>query len=158
MIAGRQGRAVVVSKADVEAANVLLNGAPATAGAMATGFLNDNDLPDSEDMQMSGMRQTIGARLQASKRNAPHFRVAVDVVLDKLLALRKQINDENPSVKVSVNDFVIKAAAMTLVKESDLNVQFDQDTGVIRTFKNAHISVAVAMESGFDYTYCYRRE
>lgn len=143
---GERGR---VCKADVEAANALLNGAPATAAAIATGTITAEDTrPAVEEVPMSGMRQTIGARLQSSKQNAPHFRVTVDVILDKLLDLRKQINVATPSVKISVNDMVVKACAMALVKVPDINVQYDEAAGVIRRFKDADIACAVALESG----------
>lgn len=140
---GTRGR---VCKADVEAANSLRNGTPATEAVVA------NDpvpvTPAFDELPMNAMRRTIGARLQASKQSSPHFRVAVDVELDNLLSLRKQINAENPGVKVSVNDFVIKACAMALVKVPDVNVQFDEASQTIRRFKDADISVAVAIDGG----------
>lgn len=143
-VSGTRGR---VCKADVEAANALLNGAPATPAAIATGTVTElHAVPDFEESPMTGMRKTIAARLQESKQQAPHFRMVVDCQIDQLLALRKQINDAHPGVKVSVNDFMLKASAMALVKSPDVNVQFDGEA--IRRFKHADISVAVALENG----------
>lgn len=108
----------------------------------------DNAFPAVEDVPITRMRKTIGARLLSSKQNLAHFRVVIDVTVDKLLSLRKQINAADPSVKVTVNDFVIKACAMALVSVPDVNVQYDQAAGVIRRFRDADISVAVALEDG----------
>ncbi len=139
---GNRGR---VCKADVEAANVLLNGAMPSAAAIASGAA---DAPEVAEEPMSGMRRTIGARLQSSKQNSPHFRTVVDCSIDNLLALRKQINSADPGVNLSVNDFVVKAVAMTLVKVPALNIQYDEASGTIRRFRDADISVAVALEEG----------
>lgn len=141
---GDRGR---VCKADVEAADALLNGTPATPAAVATGSLpQEVATPEFEESPMTGMRKTIATRLQESKQQAPHFRQVVDCQIDPLLALRKQINDAHPGVKVSVNDFLIKASAMALAKSPDVNVQFDGET--VKRFKHADISVAVALENG----------
>ena len=143
-VSGTRGR---VCKADVEAANALLNGVPATPAAIATGAVSEQHaVADFEEAPMTGMRKTIAARLQESKQQAPHFRMVVDCQIDQLLALRKQINDAHPGVKVSVNDFMLKASAMALVISPNVNVQFDGE--VIRRFRHADISVAVALENG----------
>jgi pyruvate dehydrogenase E2 component (dihydrolipoamide acetyltransferase) len=97
---------------------------------------------------MSGMRRTIAGRLQASKQSIPHYRVSMDIKLDALLALRKQVNDGDPGVNVSVNDCVVKAVAMALVKMPEVNVQFDEASQTIRRFRDADISVAVAIDDG----------
>lgn len=141
---GRNGR---VCKVDVEAARAhsefcdsdMTRTAPPDSGAAGA----ENP---SESISMTGMRRTIASRLRQSKLDSPHFRVAVDVEVDALNALRKQVNTEHPGVKVSVNDFVIKAVAMALVKHPKCNIQFDGD--VIRQFKHADVSVAVAIEAG----------
>ncbi|MDW7563772.1 2-oxo acid dehydrogenase subunit E2, partial [Klebsiella pneumoniae] len=59
---------------------------------------------------MNGMRKAIASRLQAAKRNAPHFRLVVDLNVEALQKLRKQINETVPQVKLSINDMLIKAA------------------------------------------------
>ncbi len=140
---GRHGK---VCKYDVEAANALLTGTAAPAAP--TPEIAAQAQAEFESLPLSGMRRTIASRLQASKATIPHYRVSMDAQLDALLALRKQINDANPSVNVSVNDCLIKASAMALVKMPDINVQFDEASQCVRRFKNADISVAVAMEDG----------
>lgn len=60
---------------------------------------------------MSGMRRAIASRLQTSKQQSPHFRLSVDLDLERLLALRQDINREVPGVKISVNDLLVKACA-----------------------------------------------
>jgi hypothetical protein len=80
------------------------------------------------------MRRAIAGRLQMSKQHAPHFRLTVDLDLERLLALRKEINSEVPGVKISVNDMLVKACAMALIAVPDVNIQFDEATQSIRRF------------------------
>jgi len=97
---------------------------------------------------MNGMRKAIASRLQAAKRNAPHFRLVVDLNVEALQNLRKQINESVPQVKLSINDMLIKAAAAALIKVPEVNVQFDEATQSILQFSQADISVAVAIPNG----------
>lgn len=97
---------------------------------------------------MNGMRKAIASRLQAAKRNAPHFRLVVDLNVEALQKLRKQINETVPQVKLSINDMLIKAAAAALIKVPEVNVQFDEATQSILQFSQADISVAVAIPNG----------
>ena len=142
------GRNARVVRADVEAARLRLQGPP--AAEQRSDDAGIEPLPETshayEETQLSGMRKTIASRLAHSKQTAPHYRLTLDCCIDSLLALRKQINAENPSAKVSVNDFLVKAAAMALIEVPDCNVQFNGET--VRKFEDAHISVAVALESG----------
>ena len=79
-----------------------------------------------ESIPMSGMRRAIASRLQTSKQQSPHFRLSVDLDLERLLALRQDINREVPGVKISVNDLLVKACALALVAVPDVNIQFDE--------------------------------
>ena len=97
---------------------------------------------------MNGMRKAIASRLQAAKRNAPHFRLTIDLNVESLQALRQQINSTVPHVKLSINDMLIKAAAAALIKVPQVNVQFDEENQQILQFEQADISVAVAIENG----------
>lgn len=97
---------------------------------------------------MSGMRRAIASRLQTSKQQSPHFRLSVDLDLERLLALRQDINREVPGVKISVNDLLVKACATALVAVPDVNIQFDEAAQSIRRFTDADISVAVALPAG----------
>jgi pyruvate dehydrogenase E2 component (dihydrolipoamide acetyltransferase) len=104
-------------------------------------------LPEYELVPHTGMRKTIARRLTESKRNVPHFYLTVDVELDTLLEARKQINANAPEgVKISVNDFVIKAAAMALMRVPDANAAYTEQ-GILK-FNSADISVAVAIPGG----------
>jgi pyruvate dehydrogenase E2 component (dihydrolipoamide acetyltransferase) len=104
--------------------------------------------PEYETIPFTAMRKAIGRRLQESKRNAPHFRLTADLQIDNLLALRKQINATVPAVKLSVNDFIVKACAVALRKVPDVNVQFDEAAQSVLRYASADISVAVALPSG----------
>ena len=66
------------------------------------------------DAEVTNMRRVIAKRLQASKMEVPHYYLTVDVEMDKVMSLRKEINTsyEKEGVKVSVNDFIIKATAL----------------------------------------------
>lgn len=95
----------------------------------------------------SRMRQVIAERLTASTQNVPHFYLTVEIEMDNVLNLRKQINASVPEdQKVSVNDIIVKASAMALIKHPWVNASF-QDKSV-RFYEDADISVAVAIEDG----------
>lgn len=95
----------------------------------------------------SKMRQVIAERLTASTQNIPHFYLTVEIEMDNVLNLRKQINASvSDTEKVSVNDIIVKASAMALVKHPWVNASF-QDKSV-RFYEDADISIAVAIEDG----------
>ena len=97
--------------------------------------------------KLSSMRKVIARRMTESKQQAPHFYLTVDCELDALLALRKELNDKaDGAYKLSINDLVIKAAAVALMKVPDANAGYSEDG--IRRYKNADISVAVASDKG----------
>lgn len=139
-ISGERGR---VCKADVEAVAALQQPAARAGAKLRTPAVEELLF---EEIPLAGMRKTIAARLQQSKQSAPHFRVHIDAEIDALLAVRQQINANNPNAKISVNDFIVKACACALVKVPELNVQFDGST--VRRFVDADISVAVALDDG----------
>ncbi|MED5313992.1 MAG: pyruvate dehydrogenase complex dihydrolipoamide acetyltransferase [Pseudomonadota bacterium] len=95
----------------------------------------------------SQMRRIIASRLQESKQTAPHFYLTVDCEIDALLAARRQMNDQAPEgVKISVNDLVIRAAAMALIKVPKANASWEGDN--TRLFTHADIAMAVAVDGG----------
>lgn len=136
---GSRGR---VSRDDVLAAALLLDEHPQTSP------VQESTPVPYESIPMSGMRRAIASRLQTSKQQSPHFRLSVDLDLERLLALRQEINREVPGVKISVNDLLVKACALALVAVPDVNIQFDEATQSIRRFADADISVAVALPAG----------
>jgi pyruvate dehydrogenase E2 component (dihydrolipoamide acetyltransferase) len=83
--------------------------------------------------------------MQEAKATIPHFYLTVDCEIDALMRMRKEIND-NTDVKVSVNDFVIKAVALTLMKVPAANASFSEEA--ILRWKSADIAVAVALDDG----------
>jgi pyruvate dehydrogenase E2 component (dihydrolipoamide acetyltransferase) len=99
------------------------------------------------------MRKVIARRLTESKQTIPHFYVSVDVTLDHLLELRERLNlqapkdkEGKPLWKISVNDFIIKAMAMALIKVPDANVTWTENAMV--KHKHADIGIAVSIPGG----------
>jgi pyruvate dehydrogenase E2 component (dihydrolipoamide acetyltransferase) len=93
------------------------------------------------------MRKVIAKRLTEAKQTIPHFYLSLDVELDALMAMRAQLNGrEKADYKLSVNDFVIKAVAMTLRKVPGCNASWGGDK--IYQYRDIDVSVAVAIEGG----------
>ena len=99
------------------------------------------------------MRKIIAQRLVLAKQTIPHFYLTISCTLDKLLSAREDINvtapkgpDGKPAWKLSVNDFVIKALALALIKVPEANVTWTE-TGMLK-HKHADIGVAVAIPGG----------
>ncbi|WP_321326152.1 dihydrolipoamide acetyltransferase family protein [uncultured Parasphingorhabdus sp.] len=101
-----------------------------------------------ESVKLSTMRKTIARRLGESKRTVPHFYLTVRCNLDPLLTLRRELNASLAArgVKLSVNDFMIKALAGALAEVPDANVQFGGD--MLHRFSRSDIAMAVAIEGG----------
>ncbi len=98
-----------------------------------------------KDTPVSQMRSAIARRLGESKFSAPHFYLRMTVTMDKAIEARKAINDVSP-VKVSFNDLIIKAAAMTLRKHPEVNSSWMGD--FIRQHQHIHVGTAVAVDEG----------
>ena len=99
------------------------------------------------------MRGAIARRLLESKTQLPHFYVEIEIDAAPLLALREQLNTglEKEGVKLSVNDFILKASAEALRRVPQVNASWEtaaSGQGQIRYFAAAHVSFAVAMEDG----------
>lgn len=94
---------------------------------------------------LDSMRKTIAKRLTAAKNEIPHIYLSLDVRLDALLSLRKKIN-ESKKLKISVNDFIVKAMGYALAQVPDANVSFAGDS-VLR-HKVSDVAVAVAIDGG----------
>ena len=112
--------------------------APAAAvdGAGASGF---TELPHS------GMRRTIARRLAESKSTIPHFYLSVDCRMERLLALRAEVNAA-ASRKISVNDFIVRAVAVALREVPQANVGWTD--AAMRQYQQADIAVAVSTDTG----------
>ena len=101
-----------------------------------------------EEVALDGMRKTIAARLGEAKQTIPHFYLRRDIQLDALLKFRSQINKElEPrGIKLSVNDFIIKASALALQSVPDANAVWAGDR--ILKLTPSDVAVAVAIEGG----------
>jgi len=144
---GPHGRIV---KRDVENAKPGAKPA-ASAAAPAPAFTSDDpvfaNMPACEAVPNSTMRKIIAKRLTESARDVPHFNLTVDVEIDKLLQMRKDLNArENADYKISVNDFIVKATAYALTQVPDCNVAYTDDA--ILKFKQVDMAIAVAIEGG----------
>jgi pyruvate dehydrogenase E2 component (dihydrolipoamide acetyltransferase) len=138
--AAEGGTAPVKSKTAAPAPTPATTPAPAPAA-------NDFDIPHTSE-KLSGMRKTIARRLTEAKQTIPHIYLTVDIQLDKLLKLRSELNTtlEPRGVKLSVNDLLIKALAVSLMQVPKCNVSIDGDQ--LKTFERADISVAVSIPGG----------
>jgi len=101
-----------------------------------------------QEVKLDGMRRTIAARLTEAKQTIPHFYLRRDIRLDELLAFRSQLNKqlEPKGVKLSVNDFIIKASALALQEVPDANAVWAGDR--ILKLAPSDVAVAVAIEGG----------
>ena len=145
---GPNGRIV---KADVEAAIAAAAAAPAAAvaapaPAAAPAAASAHAPVAYRDAPASTMRKVIAQRLQEAKREVPHFYLTVDCAVDALLETRAQLNERSDAYNLSVNDFVIRAAALALRKVPAANASWVD--GALRQYESADISVAVAIEDG----------
>ena len=151
---GPHGRIV---RTDIEAA--LAKGAPAPprAAAAAPGAAARPapmvELPGAapyREVPHSTMRKIIARRLTEAKQQQPHFYISIDCEIDALLKARQELNARAPEgkggYKLSVNDFVIRAAALALRKVPAANASWTEEA--VRLYARADISVAVAIPNG----------
>ena len=118
---------------------------PYVPGAAKAFSTNVSNVESFVDEPVSQMRKVIARRLAESKFSAPHFYLTIDVDMDNAIASRKVLNAQD-GIKVSFNDMVIKAVAMSLRKHPAINSSWLGD--VIRRNHHVHIGVAVAVDEG----------
>ena len=151
---GPHGRIV---KVDVTTATATTKTAPALATPAAAPALPSPGAEqikalyadrEFEEITLNGMRKTIAARLTEAKSTIPHFYLRREIELDALLGLRAQMNKglESRGVKLSVNDYIIKACALALQDVPDCNAVWAGDR--ILKLKPSDVAVAVAIEGG----------
>ncbi|WP_321323844.1 pyruvate dehydrogenase complex dihydrolipoamide acetyltransferase [uncultured Parasphingorhabdus sp.] len=133
--------------AKAEAAAPAPSAAPAPAAKKSAAAGSEFDIPHTVE-KLSGMRKTIARRLTEAKQTIPHYRVSIDINIDKLLKLRGELNAslEARGIKLSVNDLLIKAQAVALMQAPDCNVSYTEDN-LIR-YERADIAVAVSIKGG----------
>lgn len=158
---GPRGRIV---KADVENATAAPKAAAPVAAAAAAAPASAAAAPatgpsadviakmyegrETEEIKLDGMRKTIAARLTEAKQSVPHFYLRKDIELDALMKFRAQLNKtlEPRGIKLSVNDFIIKACALALQQVPDANAVWAGDK--MLKMKASDVAVAVAIEGG----------
>ncbi len=157
---GPRGRIV---KADVESAKAgtkapAAKAAPAAQPSMAAAVSLSAPLPDAklyfkpddyDEVPHDSMRKAIAKRLTSAKTLIPHFYLTIDCRIDELLGTRARLNAAAPKdagYKLSVNDFIVKAAAFALMRVPEVNASWTD--GAILRHKHADIGVAVALDFG----------
>tara|TARA_R110002124_G_scaffold11597_7_gene55199 strand:+ start:9817 stop:11226 length:1410 start_codon:yes stop_codon:yes gene_type:complete len=125
----------------------------AAAKTMPAGLSSDAVLKmysdrEFEEVKLDGMRKTIAARLTEAKQTIPHFYLRRDIRLDALMAFRSELNKQLAprGIKLSVNDFIIKASALALQQVPDANAVWAGDR--ILKLTPSDVAVAVAIEGG----------
>ncbi len=98
------------------------------------------------DAPVSTMRATIARRLTSSIGPVPHFFLTTEIEMDAVAELRRQFNEQDKENKVSVNDIIIKVAAVALIRHPQVNASFQEK--FVRYYERADIGVAVAIEDG----------
>ncbi len=134
-------KAIATSFAPKESKSEILDNSPMELTKTQT--LNS----EYKELKLSNMRKVIASRLQASKQQIPHFYLSIDCEVDALLETRKKLNATSKNEKISVNDFIIKASALSIRKFPECNTSW-VDGGIIRQYSSIDISVAVAIEDG----------
>ncbi|HSC17841.1 MAG TPA: pyruvate dehydrogenase complex dihydrolipoamide acetyltransferase [Rhizomicrobium sp.] len=169
---GPRGRIV---RADIEAAQSSGAGkvakpsvptAAAKSEAALTGIL---PLPDAklyfkpedyEEIPHNSMRKSIAKRLSSAKTLIPHYYLTVDCNIDRLLEARARLNERSPkgegAYKVSVNDFIVKASALALMRVPEVNASWTE-TSILR-HRHADVGVAVALDFGLITPIVFRAE
>lgn len=134
---GPGGRIV---KEDVERTVTTYKGTPSSKESFSNRDAIYVDVPHTT------MRKVIAKRLSESKQTIPHFYVTVEAEIDELLSLRKRLNEGLTDQKISVNDFVIRACALSLMDVPEANASWTETH--VRQYRSADISVAVSIEGG----------
>ncbi|MEX5599829.1 pyruvate dehydrogenase complex dihydrolipoamide acetyltransferase [Pseudophaeobacter sp. C1-32P7] len=144
--------ATAAPKAEAQPAAAPATAAPAAAaapaGPSADAVAKMYEGRDYEEVKLDGMRKTIAARLSEAKQTIPHFYLRRDIQLDALLKFRGELNKqlEGRGVKLSVNDFIIKAVALALQSVPEANAVWAGDR--VLQMKASDVAVAVAIEGG----------
>jgi pyruvate dehydrogenase E2 component (dihydrolipoamide acetyltransferase) len=156
---GPRGRIVAhdVENAKPGQAKPAAAGAPASGGGIGVAPLPDARMfykaGEYEEVPHDSMRKAIAKRLTSAKALIPHYYLTIDCNLTALMATREALNaaapkgkDKVPAYKLSVNDFVVKASAMALIRHPDVNASWT-DTAILK-HKHADVGIAVAIPSG----------
>ncbi len=155
---GPHGRII---QRDVDAA--IASGITGVKKAPPPAAISEIPAGEYETIPHTAMRKTIARRLTESKSTIPHFYLTIECDLDALLSLRRELNDVAPKAqdgapeyKLSVNDFIIRASALSLHKVPEANASWT-DTAMLH-HKHADVGVAVAIDGGLITPIIWRAE
>ena len=101
---------------------------------------------NNESFEPSSIRKIIADKTTKTKNTVPHFYLSIESQVDKLLKLRKIINDQNENNKISINDILVKALALAQKRNPETNVSWQNDK--IIKFLSVDVSIAVALDEG----------
>lgn len=136
-----------ILKRDLEGMPVASAAAPATPSSPVVQTVLPTVSGEDQVVPLSRLRSAIGRRMAESNQTVPHFTVTREVDAARLLDLRKEINAELPEgEKISVNDFVVKAAALALRQYPSLNASLGKDAMILHAHVN--VGIAVSVEGG----------
>jgi pyruvate dehydrogenase E2 component (dihydrolipoamide acetyltransferase) len=132
--------AAVAPAASAQALAVPVPPSPRASGGLVVAGL------ESERVAVSGMRQTIARRLVESKTTIPHYQVSMRFEMDRLVALREQLNRElaQTGIKLSVNDFIVRGCALAMARHPYVNASWAGDA--IALHRQVNVGVAVALD------------
>ncbi len=146
---GPHGRIIKRDLNGVKGQLVPVKSAPASAPRQVQSLEQMGIPPGSYDLvPLDGMKKTIARRLTESFRDVPHFPLTIDLEIDRLLEARGRVNGmlKGDGVRVSVNDIVIKAAAMALMRVREANASYTPEG--IALHHHADVAMAVAIDGG----------
>jgi len=133
--------------ADTPAPSPTIETPGAALPALSPGILALESPPASEQVQTSKLRAAIGRRMTAAKQEVPHFYLTAEVDAEPIITMRKEINARVPEEQqISVNDFIIKAAALALRQYPNINASLQEDR--ILRHGQINIGIAVAVDQG----------
>ena len=136
--AGAVGGVVPVPLADVE------------SGAITMPVVHEVPALESREVEVSGMRQTIARRLVESKQTIPHYQVKMCFSMDSILELRSSLNQKLAAedVKLSVNDFIVRACALAMAEHPMFNASWAGDRILVHQRVNVGVAVSLSEERG----------
>jgi pyruvate dehydrogenase E2 component (dihydrolipoamide acetyltransferase) len=141
---GPEGR---ITKEDVEAVLARRASAPGAPRPAAPATPRPAAAaPSAEDVPLTRIRQTIARRMTESKQQAPHFYITVEILMDEAASVRRQLNDALGEKVISLNDLILRAAALALRSFPNLNASFTGET--VRRHGEIHMGFAMALPEG----------
>jgi pyruvate dehydrogenase E2 component (dihydrolipoamide acetyltransferase) len=148
LAAENRSSAAPVARASAPAQGIVAAGPASVSAAPSAGALVQG--VQSVEVPVSNMRGVIAKRLVESKQSIPHYQVSMKFSMDALMALRTQLNEQLSSmeVKLSVNDFIIRACALAMAKHPFFNASWAGDRILLHQQVNVGVAIALPEEKG----------